>query len=318
MNNTTDATDQRLKLLSYSSLTTLHSCPRKYQLEKLNEKLDSSAGTDENITFAFGHCVGEGVQEFFSGTSYEQTVWKMYLRWTVDLFAAQEKSNKSFWHAVSAIRQLYAMAEQFSQYDIVYYTGVDGVSRPAVELGFVVVCPDGYKFRGFVDLVLRNRETGEIVVVEVKTTGSSNLNPAKYKNSSQALGYSVVLDSVVHDYSSYKVIYLVFCSSSSEWEQLAFNKTLLQRARWIQQLMLDIEVLKLYEETQYYPQHGESCYNFFKECRFFGNCGLDTKFISLPYTPEVHQKIVESEKQFSISLNIQDLITAQLNKQTTG
>lgn len=307
--------DPRLQMLSYSSLLTLHSCPRKFQLEKMNEKVVDNTATEQNITFTFGHAVGEGVQAFFAGATYEQAVWVMYLRWAVDLFAEQDKKGKSFWLAVSAIRKLYAMHELFSQYDIVYYTDVDSVSKPAVELGFIIDCPDGFKFRGFVDVVLRDRTTGEIVVVEVKTTSSRNLHAAQYKNSSQALGYSVILDTVVPGYSSYKVIYLVYCTTEEAWEQMAFSKTLLQRARWIQQMMLDIEMIKMYAVNDYFPQHGESCYNFYRECQFFGNCGLDTQYVTQPLTDKVREQLRVAQKEFSIKLSIQDLIQSQLDKQ---
>lgn len=307
--------DPRLQFLSYSGLLTLHSCPRKYQLEKMTEKIVDTTATEENITFTYGHAVGEGVQEFFSSATYEQAVWKMFTRWAVDLFAEQEKKGKSFWLAVAAIRKLYAMYELFEQYDVVYYTDVEGKQKPAVELGFIIDCPDGFKFRGFVDVVLRDRDTGEIVVVEVKTTSSRNLNAAQYKNSAQALGYSVILDTVVPGYSSYKVIYLVYCTTEEEWEQMSFTKTLLQRARWIQQLMLDIEMIKLYATNDYFPQHGESCYNYYRECQFFGNCGLETKYITQPLTDDMLVRLAEAQKQFSIKLTIQDLIHSQLNKQ---
>lgn len=307
--------DPRLKYLSYSSLLQLHRCPRRFQLEKLNDRVEDTSPTEENITFTFGHAVGEGVQEFFANSTYEQAIWKMYCRWAVDLFAANEKKGKSFWLAVNAIRKLYAMYELFSQYDLVYYIDENGDSRPAVELGFIIDCPDGFKFRGYVDVVVRDRVTGEIVVIEVKTTSSRSLHPAQYKNSAQALGYSVILDTVVPGYSSYKVIYLVYCTTEGEWEQMAFNKTLLQRARWIQQLMLDIEVIKMYAVNGYFPQYGESCYDFYRECKYFGNCGLETKFVTQPLTDAVQERLVIAQHQFSIKLSIQDLIHSQLNKQ---
>lgn len=313
--DTVQGIDPRLTLLSYSGLLSLHSCPRRYQLDKMNEKIVDTTATDENITFTYGHAVGEGVQEFFANKTYEQAVWKMYCKWAVDLFAANDKKGKSFWLAVSAIRKLYAIAEMFSQYEIVHYVDVDGNSKPAVELGFIIECPDGFKFRGFVDVVLKNKDTGEIIVVEVKTTGNRNLHPAQYKNSAQALGYSVVLDSIVPSYSSYKVIYLVYCTTEEEWEQMSFNKTLLQRARWIQQLMLDIEVIKMYAANNYFPQHGESCYDYYRECKYFGNCGLDTKYVTQPLTQAVVTQLRTAQKQFSIKLNIQDLIQSQLSKQ---
>lgn len=307
--------DPRLQYLSYSSLLTLHSCPRRFELDKLTERVTDTTPTEENITFTFGHVVGEGVQGFFAGKEYNDVIWQMYLRWAVDLFADNTKQHKSFWYAVQAIRKLYAGWELFEEYEPVYYTNAAGELVPAVELGFLVDCPDGFKYRGFVDVVVRNKYTGEIVVIEVKTTSSRSLNAAQYKNSAQALGYSVILDNIVPGYSSYKVIYLIYCTTEEEWEQMHFSKSLLQRARWIQQMMLDIEIIKMYSVAGYFPQHGESCYDFYRECKYFGNCGLETKFISQPLTAKVLEKLAEAEREFSIKLSIQDLIHSQLSKQ---
>lgn len=308
--------DPRILNLSYSSILTLHSCPRKLQLERLNDRVKDTTPTDQNITFSFGHAVGEGVQAFFEGATLEQAVWRMMLRWEVDLAAEQEKKRKSIWHAISALQQLYAMREVFSKYELVYYSGAaSGKQLPAVELGFLIDCPDGFKFRGFIDVVVRDTSTGEIVVIEVKTTGSNSIHPAQYKNSAQAMGYSVVLDSVVPGYSSYKVVYLIYCTVAGEWEQMEFPKTLLQRARWIQQLLLDIETIKLYEAAGYYPQHGQSCYDYYRECQFFGNCGLDTKYITVPLTAAVVEQLRVAQQQFSIRLSVADLIQSQIGKQ---
>jgi len=76
-------------------------------------------------------------------------------------------------------------------YELVY---VDG--KPAVELGFRVFCLNEFKVRGFIDLVLRDKRDGKLLVFELKTTRFTNVHPAMYKNSGQALGYSLILDYV--------------------------------------------------------------------------------------------------------------------------
>lgn len=302
--------DYRIRQLSYSSLGTLHSCPRKFQLYKLRSTHRAEEQVKSTITFAFGHIVGEGIQLILEGKSLEETIWKMFLGWHTDLFNVDEKQNKSFWQAVIAIQRFIAIRNSgfLNEYDLVYYDG-----KPACELSFCVNFPDGFRLRGYVDAVLVHRTTGEVLVLECKTTGSKQLNPATYKNSSQAIGYSVVLDVIFPDVSSYKVLYLVYQTHTGEYSPIPFVKTYLQRALWIQEILLDIETIKMYENVEVYPQRGESCYSFFRECEYLNTCGLSTQYLTKPCTPEE-----EDKEKYQIVLDLQDLIAAQLRKAETS
>lgn len=310
------AIDARVQMLSYSSLLTLHSCPRRFELDKITDAVEDNDPTESNITFAFGHIVGEGVQAMFMGLTFEETVWKMFLRWKIDLFARNEKQKKSFWEGVEAVRLFYLQKDMWlDEYELVYYTDAAGESIPACELSFLIEFPDGFRFRGFMDVAVRRRSTGRLTVLEVKTSSSANLNQAQYKNSAQALGYTVVMDTIAPGDSSYDVVYVVFSSRNEEWETMTFTKSLLQRARWIQQVMLDIELIKLFAESQYFPQHGESCYDFYRECKYFGTCSLENKFIAKPLTEKMIQNLDASVDNFAIRLTLEDLIAGQVSKQ---
>jgi len=303
--------DPRIKRLSYSSLLKLHECPRKLQLYKLqSQSEDVDLDGFSNITFAFGHIVGEGVQFILDGYSIEETIWKMFLGWHADLFAENEKQKKSFWLAVIAVQKFVALNDAgfLQDYELVYY-----LDRPAVELSFRITFPDGFTMRGFVDAVLKHRITGEVMILECKTSSSLNLNPATYKNSSQAIGYSVVLDVLFPELSSYNVMYLVYKTKSLEWEALPFTKSYLQRALWIQELLLDIETIKLYENVGVYPMRGESCYSYFRDCEYLNLCTMSTQYLETPYVEE-EQKIEE----YQIELSLGDLIDAQIAKSVGG
>ena len=299
------AIDPRIQNLSYSSLGTLHKCPRKFQLYRLNATAeDTDTSGSGNLTFAFGHIVGQGIQDVLEGKTYEQIVLTAFLGFHADIYEENTKQNKSFWTALLAIQKFIAIREEgyLSEYDLVYYNG-----KPAVELGFRISFPDGFKFRGFVDVVLRNRTTGEVVVLELKTSSSTSLAPATYKNSAQAIGYSVVLDVLFPELSSYRVIYLVYLTKSLAYEPLEFTKTYLQRALWIQELLLDIECIRMYENVGIYPMRGESCYDFFRECEYLNTCTLSTTYLVKPYEPQ-------PDETFQIELSLSDLIDSQLSK----
>jgi hypothetical protein len=298
--------DYRIRQLSYSSLLTLHSCPRKFQLYRLRTTYRAEEDSKSTVTFAFGHVVGEGIQMILEGKSEQEVIWKMFLGWHTDLFAEDTKLAKSFFSACTAIKRFISLRSSgfLQDYDLVYYKG-----KPACELSFAIVFPDGFRLRGFVDAVLKHRETGKVIVLECKTTGSQTINPATYKNSAQAIGYSIVLDAIFPELSSYDVLYLVYGTKTGEYTPLVFPKTYLQRALWIRELLLDIETIKLYEDAEVYPQRGESCYSFFRECEYYNTCGLSTQYLTKKCTPEE-----EDKTDYQVVLGLEDLLDTQLGK----
>jgi hypothetical protein len=102
----------------------------------------------------------------------------------------------------------------------------------------------------------------------------------------------------------------VYKTKSLEYEQLWFDKSYLMRALWIRELLLDLEIIKMYEDAGVYPMYGESCYSFYRECQYMGLCTLSTdKLIEPAAEPK--------EEQFQIELTLDDLITSQLSKSVT-
>lgn len=306
--------DKRILNLSYSSLLKLHECPRRFQLYKLSAKPDSESAEDlsSSLTFAYGHMVGTGIQDALEDKSEEECLKNAFLSWPCDLFDKNDKQNKSFFTAWLAIRQFISMRENgyLDGYKLVWYQG-----KPANELSFSISLPDGFIYRGFVDAVLQHETTGEVVVLECKTSSATNINPAQYKNSAQAIGYSIVLDAIFPALSSYKVIYLVYQSKSEEYIQLPFEKSYHSRALWIQELLLDIEQIKMYEAHETYPMHGESCYSYFRECEYFRTCTLSTKHLTTKLSSEQEDRMEKELEKFQVRVTMEDLILSQLAKE---
>lgn len=305
--------DPRLLNLSYSSLLTFHSCPRKFQLDRLGSISESSESISESITFSYGQIVGLGIQLALESKTYPEIIWQMFLGWKPELFEENPKQNKSFAAAVYAVDKFISMCEQgyLSNYSLVYYDG-----KPACELSFLISLPNGFKYRGFVDAVLKHDITGEVIVLECKTSSATTLNPATYKNSAQAIGYSIVLDAIFPELSSYRVLYLIYSTKSLSYDQLEFTKSYVQRARWIRELVLDTDLLGVYNANDLYPMRGESCFTYFRECNYMGLCQMDTDRLVIPITPEQITKIEETNSTYQIQITLDDLITSQLNKVT--
>jgi hypothetical protein len=298
--------DYRVRQLSYSSLLSLHSCPRKFQLYKLRSSHRTEEAIKTTITFSFGHVVGDAIQKVLEGWDEDKVIFAMFMGWHTDLMNSDAKAKKSFWSAVIAIQNFISLRKAgfLEDYELVYYDG-----KPATELSFCINLPDGFRLRGFVDAVLRHKITGKIVVLECKTTGSVTINPATYKNSAQAIGYSIVLDVLYPNLSSYEVLYLIYQTGQREYLTIPFTKTYLQRALWIRELLLDVEMIKLYEEAEVYPMHGESCISFGRDCEYLQSCNLSTEYLTNKCTPQE-----EDKTEYQINLSLTDLLEAQLRK----
>lgn len=305
--------DPRLKLISHSSRTTLHKCPRKYQLYRLQaqqQKGDDTKNLEGSVTFAFGTAVGVGIQSVLEGKTEDQVLLDLFLSWDVDLLAANLKQKKSFWSAVYAVQKFISLRDNglLADYELVYFNG-----KPAVELAFQINLPEDFKYRGFVDVVVQHKITKEVLIIELKTT-SSYAQSAQYKNSGQALGYSVVLDILFPELSSYTVLYLVYETKSMEYKQLPFSKSLLQRALWLQELLIDTQIIQTYEAYSTYPMHGESCFDFFKECEYLSLCTLATKNLTSPLTQADLDRMNADESKYDFVIDFYDLVQTQIAK----
>lgn len=306
--------DDRLKLLSYSFQSLLHSCPRKYQLSRLRATEDESdplSKMNQNLTFAFGHIVGSGIQDVMLGLDEDKVIWNMFLAFHAELYDRNDKQAKSFWHAVQAVQRFIFMrsAGFLNDYELVYYQG-----KPAVELSFLINMPDGFKMRGSVDVILKHKVTGAIRVLECKTTSATQVNPNTYRNSSQAIGYSIVLDVIFPQLGNYEVLYLVYSTKTYDYELIPFSKSHTQKAMWIQELLLDVEIIKLYDKVDVWPMNGNSCLEWFRECEYLQTCTLATKHLTNEQT-EADKGETNSTYtgEYTITLSLVDLISGQLD-----
>lgn len=300
--------DPRFKLLSYSSSLVLHGCARKYQLTKLKQKMPGDG--DDNLDFAFGHAVGDGLAELFITGSLDKAILKAFLGWKPDFLAEDDKRMKSFAYAVFALTMLDSMRQDgfLAGYKVKYFDG-----KPAAELGFTIDLTDGFADRGFVDIVLEHEITGEIKVLEIKTDSGNYINHYKYKNSSQALSYSVVLDKIANQATSYTVQYLVYMTKLFKYETFEFPKTFAQRAMFLRDIIYDVDHIKNYvaNEGNYgiWPMHGEFCTSFNRVCEFMDMCHMNTEQLMVP----LRQSHIDAEanQEYAFHLTLEELLAQE-------
>lgn len=307
--------------LSYSILQDLYSCPRKFELShiiKVFEK-DEFEGFNGagNIDFAFGHCVAAGIQEWFLSKDINKILMAMFIAWDVDLDAEKTRSKKSFSMAFLAVEKFMVMAEEeLEDYELAYFSNKDGNTVPAIELTFKLNLDRfGVNYSGHIDLVLRHKYDNHIVVVELKTTSSVEPAEENYYNSSQALGYSMAVDSVAKNCTipdtkyGYDIIYPVYSTASQKWVLFNFHKSVEDRLNFIQDVLLAIEEINRYKELQYFPKRGKSCFDFFRRCVHFDICGLSNE--NLTRNKENNQFSHIEEDSISFIFTMEEIMEQQ-------
>lgn len=265
--------------LSDSAISSLVTCERMFQLDRL---LATGVEREDTEHTVFGKAFGAGIATYLVTGSEDKSIYQAWLAYYPELENDKKNQAKCFSALENAFPHLDILLET---YEVVSFNGV-----PAVELSFRINISEYYYFVGYVDIVLRNKLTGLHFIVEVKTTGLTlmDLDPL-YKNSGQALGYSIALDKIVgKEQSSYGVLYLVAQLGrgfDSTFHVLPYDKTLLDRLNWFLTLGQDLQRLNTMREINVYPMRGKNCLQYMRPCRFFGVCGL--KSFDVPKVLEV-------------------------------
>lgn len=255
--------------LSSSTLDLFHSCERKFQLQRLLEQgrnsFSNSAATVQGKSF------GAGIQCYMITGNIDQAIYKAWLAYQPELEDRPMKSK------ARTLNNLWLAKEELDRirgrYKIVYFK-----EKPAAELSFKLIIDQKWYYGGSIDLILYDTLEKLYVVWEVKTTGNNayDVSPL-YKNSGQALGYSIVLDQIVGaELARYGVIYFVcqdfYQNFIPKLHTLSFQKTLLDRLNWFLTLGYDYESIKRMDEFGIWPIRGSECFKYKRQCQFFNTC----------------------------------------------
>lgn len=291
-----------LRELSYSSWQTVRGCPRRYELRKFTKY----ARTD-TIDTLFGKAVGIGVQTLIaSGGDMAKAMFAAWLEWPYKEYTFEDqKKKKSLWYALHALKKVPAFLQ--ADYEIAMIGGV-----PACELGIKISLPDGFYYRGFIDTVLRRKSDGKLTVLELKTTGMRYVDDAMYENSEQGIGYSIALDQIDPEATNYDVLYMIYLSTSMEFDPRPYPKTKLARANWLQALLMQTRIIQMYEAEGMFPKNGDSCYGYSRQCQFFRMCDMSNEALG---ATAAHYK-PEADDKYGIKVEFMDILDSELSNIT--
>lgn len=287
---------------SYSNLEVLHSCPRKWQLNKQDAYrkalTQTGEGIQQNIDFAFGHAVGAGVQGFLLTKDADDALFQCFMAWRAVFDDELPKKNKSLWQAVNAVESFINLYKQSDLSDWELATFDNGRVR-GVEIAYEIDCENGYKHYGHIDLVMRNTLTGKLAVFEIKTHGFRDFEEALYGNSAQGEGYAAILDALVPGLASYTVKYLAYSAPSEEWHHHDFAKSVRSKTEYLLDLVTDHSIIARYEQMEMFPRRGGSCMAYNRRCQYYNECTLAAP-MDLPVLP-ADQSAEEVDFKFTLS-----------------
>ena len=313
--------DLAIRRLSYSSLLTMHKCPKLFYLER-----HDFGEREESVHLAYGKAFGTGIQEVMKGSSLQQAWLAAFLAWDIGTEEEMDKDKKSLWFALLMVSKF--AEEYWPMFASQGWKLLSIGGKASDEYGYKLHFLDGFYMIGFIDAILYNELTGEIKVLEIKTTKYNNPSEALYANSWQAIGYGIILDKLavlladldITNYSSYEVLYMVLKSNSMEIELMPFKKTKVQKAIWLKDITLDIERIGSYEASGHWPKYGESCFNYasYKPCKFFGVCHMSLKGIFLKDIAALNETVLAKEAKemergtISMEVSLDEIINNQL------
>lgn len=291
--------------LSESTINLFLSCERKFELERLIRNIPLVE--EEHPAMLRGKAFGVGVQTYLLTGDMDLASYHTWMEYWPEVedapYISVTRTLNNLWNAKEQLDKIR------ERYEVAVFEG-----KPAAEMSFRLDIDDKWFYVGYIDLVLRDKQEKIYVVLEIKTTAYklTDLAPV-YKNSGQALGYSIVLDKVAgEDQSKYGVLYLV-CrdkASATDWVpevyQFHFTKTLVDRYNWFIALGLDVERMNRMMELGIFPMRGKSCVTFNKVCQHYGTCSIRSG--------DVKRKVKEDDTPYQFRYKLQDIISDHLER----
>lgn len=304
----------RIRLATNSHLLLLR-CEREFQLIELLQGAEaeddySFSLAEESPILTFGHAWGEGVAEYIATGSLDAAIFKAWTSYYPHLEDEEKGRLEEFCFQGLKVAKdkLDGIREDW---EIPTFEG-----KPARELGFRININKRFYYESAIDAVLQHKREGHLGTLECKHTFHylDDITPM-YKNTSQALVYSIVTDRIAKQLvGQYHLHYFIGQFTKSDGLHLPriqhhrWKKTLLDRLNFFVALGMDVQRLQMMMDTGIFPMRGHSCLRYNRPCQFFGTCHMRSG--DTPKTDEyiekhksAHVKEVESRVQFVFELD---------------
>lgn len=272
--------------VSYSSLNTLSSCARKFELDKLYPRVEQPA--EEFYAASVGQALHAGYQNWLVTRDADSATWEFTKAFPFELEYQQTNDYRSYHAALSTLEAMIA-DYSINDYRLATIIHPDGHEVPAIEVPFAIrfeglsipPCarfPHGavFEFIGFIDAIMQNVMTDMYRSLDIKTTRMrvGDLD-AKFKFDTQQVPYGIVIDHIARGaVDSFEVLYLnaYIDLLKPDIEFKPFLKTQADVQEWAFNRVLQFQQIAKYATLDYFPRTEHGCLFFNKPCRFIEPC----------------------------------------------
>jgi hypothetical protein len=183
--------------VSFSQFSTWSSCPQQYKLRYIDKLGESSA----NIHTIFGTAMHETIQHFLSvmyGVSKKQAeeidTDKLLLDWMRKEYIKEtEKLSSGTICTQLELEEFYGdgrrILEWFKKKLDKFYTKT-GFELVGIEIPLNAPIKEGVHLIGFIDIVMRDLSTGEIIIIDLKT---STMGWNKYQKADKLKNAQIII-----------------------------------------------------------------------------------------------------------------------------
>lgn len=263
------------KTISHSGRQMWGTCARKFQLSKTKTYYHREKEVTKALSF--GKSFGTGIQSLMAGDGLDIALIKSAL--DHDKIMAFDKeainSGESLAHVHEALMSFYhgQLPALRDDWEVLNIQGFHGI-----ELGFAIAYTNGAVERGFIDLVLQNKHTQEIVVLEVKTSGALSVGTdADWQNSPQGLMYVIVVQYLLDQLDVHvnsRVLYIEYNKKHKQYTIFPFEKPAQEQAEFLVACHYDVLAREMLFESGTKLLKSGKCKTFNRQCDFFGVCDL--------------------------------------------
>lgn len=270
-------------LLSYSSMNTLVSCPRKFEMYKFYQQPKRRF---ESIAMSAGQALHAGYQHYMIHRNPNQAMFELALNYPVE-HCWDWSDDRSLEACLSTLE---AMIESgcINSYDLLDIKCLDGITRPAIEVPFELVLegvtlPDGrgISIIGYIDALVRQRFTGENHSLDIKTHRSNLFDRSPvYKFDTQQVGYGIILEHVLaHAIESFNVLYFdcYLDLLAPRVEMYEYKKTAEDIQKWMMTKIMQIKNLVTYANIGFFPRSDNGCLSYMRPCHRLDICQIEDR-----------------------------------------
>lgn len=269
--------------VSDSSLSLLHSCPRKFEMRKMF----MSDRYENSLASSSGTALHASCQSYCAGKSKEQSIFNMLMEFPFEYDKGEMdvRSWQSCVHMAETAMEFWDT--DMADWEIALIADKDGNPIPAYEVPFALVIEnfpfyaDGrtitLKYIGYIDLILHNKVTGQYAVCDIKTT-VADLSKKVYEFTfaDQCLPYGLVLETLLGQNikQGFEVYYwMQYIHPIDATNQLLpFIKSHDDIQDWVVGFMEDVNTIKRSYNAGWFRRRGKSCYAWNRPCTYFDLC----------------------------------------------